>query len=332
MLLRFRLFLVAALMAAPAVLSCSATELIFANGDRLTGHVIKRENGKVYFHSQALGDIVALEKDVTIVDKPVSPVPPNSLTGLPPQKKAAPTQAKPTVTPWSGKVEVGYDNQLTNIRTVSTTAKVTVNRTVDQYDIMGTARYLYGSSAGLPTTDLTDGEFRVRDNLDSQFFLQSDSTAGDNKIQEINFEGQENVGAGVKVIKTERSTVDIGAGVSGQYLNAYGIQEGWNYLGNVFQDYTFKINGRYTFLEDVWAQYSPQTRERFGGDAANPNSLVATIGSDEDYAYKFHTTLQGMLTKHLSLNLHWEYEYNNAILDNSLRGEERITTTLGYGF
>jgi putative salt-induced outer membrane protein YdiY len=39
-----------------------------------------------------------------------------------------------------------------------------------------------------------------------------------------------------------------------------------------------------------------------------------------------------MITKHLSLNLHWEYEYNNAILNNALRGEERITTTLGYGF
>lgn len=332
MLLRNRWVLFLMALSALTGVRLSAAELVFGNGDRLTGTVTKRENGKVYFHSQAVGDIVALEKDVTIVDKPASPVPPNSLTGLPPQKKVTPTVAKPTKTPWTGKVELGYDNQLTNIRTVSTVAKASADRTIDNFDIMATARYLYGSSDDLPTTDQMDGEFRLRDNLNTRLFLQSDTTAGDNKIQEVNFEGQENVGAGVKVVKTERTTFDMGAGVSGQYLNAFGIQEGWNYLGNVFQDYTFKLNGRYTFMEDVWAQYSPDQRDRFAVDVSNPNSLVATTGSDLDYAYKLHTTLQGMITKHLSLNLHWEYEYNNAILNNALRGEERITTTLGYGF
>ena len=40
-------------------------------------------------------------------------------------------------------------------------------------------------------------------------------------------------------------------------------------------------------------------------------------GSEQDYAYKFQTTLQGQITHHLSLNLHFEYEFDNAIFDTN---------------
>ena len=52
-------------------------------------------------------------------------------------------------------------------------------------------------------------------------------------------------------------------------------------------------------------------------------------GSERDYDYKFHTTLQGKINKHLSLNLHFEYEFDNAILDPNARGSQRITTSAG---
>ena len=36
----------------------AASILVLANGDRLTGEVVKREDGKITFHSDVLGDIV----------------------------------------------------------------------------------------------------------------------------------------------------------------------------------------------------------------------------------------------------------------------------------
>jgi len=196
-------------------------------------------------------------------------------------------------------------------------------------DYLIKAKYLYADSAGLPTVDQGDGEFRIRHNLDSRIFLESDSTVAEDRIQRINFEGEEKADLGYKLIPGTNNQFDIGAGVVGQYLNADGIEKGWDYLGNVFQDYTYKINGRYSFNEDVSAQYSPDREERFGGAA-----VVGTVesGSVQDYAYKFHATLQGKLTKHLSLNLHYDYEYNNVVLDPASRGEQRVTTTVGYGF
>ena len=62
------------------------------------------------------------------------------------------------------------------------------------------------------------------------------------------------------------------------------------------------------------------------------DSALLLTGDERDYDYKFHTSLQGKISKHLSLNLHFEYEFDNAILDPNARGSQRVTTTLGYGF
>jgi len=76
------------LAAAPAASPVSV--IILSNGDRLTGHVIKHADGKVYFHSDILGDIVAPESAVKIVEAPASAVPVESMVGLPPQSRRRP--------------------------------------------------------------------------------------------------------------------------------------------------------------------------------------------------------------------------------------------------
>src|ERR1019366_7077630 len=127
---------------------------------------------------------------------------------------------------------------------------------------------------------------------------------------------------GYKIFKDSRQTVDVGVGVIGQQLDATGVETGFTYLGNAFQDYVFKINDRYTFIEDASAQDSPESRALSG---IVPNTDTLASGSERDYAYKFHTTLRGMINKHLSLNLHYEYEFDNAIIVPVTRVEQRIT-------
>lgn len=360
--------------------SARASIMVLGNGDRLTGTVLKKKHGKIYFHSDVLGDIVARANAVTIVEPPPSSTPVDSLASLPPHatpaNPAAPavtaaanpsptttastgsvtpvsptnqplpgkagsgpvtaarlanaTPVKPAVTPWAGKFELGYDNQLTNVRTVTTSMRAEMSRTVRADDYLIKAKYIYADSAQVPTADAADGEFRLRHNLDSRIFLESDSTAEEDRIQRINFEGEEKSDVGYKLLPGTNNLLDVGVGVVGQYLNADGIEKGWDYLGNVFQDYTYKINGRYSFAEDASAQTSPDRQERFGGAAVA--GVPALSGTVADYAYKFHATLQGKLTKHLSLNLHYDYEFNNVVLDPASRGEQRVTTTVGYGF
>ena len=38
------------------------------------------------------------------------------------------------------------------------------------------------------------------------------------------------------------------------------------------------------------------------------------------------------MTERFSLNLRFEYEFDNAILDPKAKVDQRITTSLGYGF
>jgi hypothetical protein len=387
--------LVCILLTLAATTISRASVLILSNGDRLTGHVVKRVDGKVYFHSDILGDIVAPENAVTIVEKPPASVPVNALVGLPPQKQAAPagsstttvlpsptastlppptvTQAPPVVaqtpapppatpaqpaaagppvpppvvkvaakrsktpvvltppvTPWAGKVEFGYDNIVSSdVRTVALNFSAEAERTIREENYLFKGRFLYGSSSGIATTDEEDGDFRWRHNLSDRLFVQSETTYESDKINFIHYQFEQNEGLGYKIFQSTRQTVDVGAGVTGEELDATGVEKGFTYLGNVFQDYVYKISGRYTLLEDLSAQYSPESR---GLSGVVPDTVTPAMGNERDYAYKFHTTLQGKISNHLSLNLHFEYQYDNAVIVPSTRAEQRVTTTLGYGF
>lgn len=382
-----------ALCALALAASARADELLLRNGDRLTGKVTKRAEGKVYFHSDVFGDIVAPANLVTVVEGTPPPTPPESLAGLPPQPKVAtltppaggapaptspppsppappprppvgpaaaprtppapeqpvalaPARSRPWIVrplgllakpleilsvfkPWSGKVEFGYDNELTNVRTVSTNLRAEVDRTSGPDDFMADLKYLNGFSANQATTDQTNADFRWRHHLNERLFTQSLSSYSRDKIRELHEDLDENAGLGYKVFEGPRQTVDVGAGVIGQYLDVGGFQKGYDVLGSVFEDYTYKINGRFTFLQDVSAQYSPQERARFG--LANGQTALVS-GRTQNYNYKFNATLQGKLNERLSLNLHFEYQYYSTILDKNARGDQHITTTLGYAF
>jgi putative salt-induced outer membrane protein YdiY len=317
--------------------AAQASVLVLSNGDRLTGAVIKREDGKIYFHSDVLGDLVAPESGVTIEDNPTSSTSVNSLVGLPPpsatRKAATPKQPSVVtlpVTPWTGKIEFGYDNSVSNdIRTINTVFRADAQRTVRSDDLLMKARLLYNVSGGVATTDQYDAEFRWRHNLSDRIFSQSDTTYEVDKVRQINYEAEENAGLGYRLVKSLRQKVDVGVGAIGQELDAVGIQQGLSYLGDVFQDYTYQINGRYTLTEDFSAQMSPEDRAR---SAVVADNAVFQTGSERDYDYKLHTSLQGKISKHLSLNLRFEYEFDNAILETNARGSQRVTTTLGYGF
>lgn len=333
------------LLALAATNLAHASLLILSNGDRLTGHVTRRAGGKVYFHSDILGDIVAPENAVSVVEKPVPGPSPNSLAGLPPQRPAAatpgganivsaktkvPVVLTPPVTPWTGKVEFGYNNVISgDIRTVALNLSGEAERTIQENDYLIKSRFLYGSTGGVPATDEEDADFRWRHNLSNLLFVQSETTYDSDKINLIHYEFEQNEGLGYKIYQSPRQTVDVGSGVTGEELDATGVAKGFTYLGNAFQDYVYKINGRYTFLEDTSAQYSPESR---GLSGLVPGTVIPAVGNERDYAYKFHTTLQGKINEHLSLNLHFEYLYDNAVAVTSSRTQQRVTTTLGYGF
>ncbi len=337
----------AALLAFAAPRAVRADELILKNGDRLTGTVIKRENGKIYFHSDLLGELVAPENVVTIVKTPPSPMA-QALAGLPPKSPGSPQTVeavhslgplpwlvrpflilRPVVTKWTGKVEFGYGNELNTSRTITTNLSAEAERNVGPDDIRFKGSYLYASTATVPTTDQDEIDFRWRHNLSERWFTQATTSDSSDKIRLINTDIEQTADIGYKIFATARQTADIGGGAMLQYFDATGVDKGSDYLGNAFQDYSYKINGRYTLTEDATIQYSPEERGRSGfvTDLSTPVNTQS-----RNYDYKFGATLQGKINNHLSLNLHFQYEYDNAVLDPHARADQHILSTVGYGF
>ena len=344
----------------------NAAELHLRNGDRVTGELINRVDGKIHFRSPLLGDLVVSETDAAIIESVDVPV--ESLTGLPPAKakpkptppKTTPNQAAPAVagtpaapgtavakapTPgspakpsagapeklgkWKGKVELGFQQQSGRQDGLTTTVRADAERERGRNQIKGSMRYLYGEINDRINTDRADASLRWRYQLSPRVFAQSLTSFLTDDVKQIDQNYEQNLGFGYALLKRDRHVVNVGGGATAQYRQAVNIDNGMALLGEVFQDYTYKINGRITLIQDLLAQYSPVTKDQY---ILRNGTLVATSGDVQNYRVRFNSTLQGRVTDRISMNLRFEYEFDNTIADRDAKSDQRISSSLGYAF
>lgn len=318
-----------------------ADELRLANGDRITGLLIGRTDGKIHFRSSLLGDLVVNEADAKVVLGPETPV--ESLAGLPPLPSpgAAPAGSSPDAAPptsdtvpnaaeatarkWKGKIEFGLANQQGRSDASNLSVRADAERTRGPDNIRLSGRYLYGRTTGTVTSDRQDVNFRWRHELSDAVFSQTVSSYTADSITGIDYDLEQNAGFGYKFLRRPRHTASIGTGLTLQYRSATDLEENFAYLGEVFQDYTYKINGHFTLLQEAGALYAPEAR------AITNNSLVSQSDT-RSYKVHFNTTLQGKISESISLNVRYEYEYDSTIANVEARTDQRITSSIGYAF
>jgi len=320
-------------LGASAVLS--AAELQLSNGDRITGDLILREDGKIHFRSPILGDLIIAEADAAVIETPDTPV--ESLAGLPPTiqqvnlRDAESTRpaAKAKRTPWKGKFEFGFQNQGGRRDALNYSLRAELERKSERNQYRFSARYLYGESNQIVSSDRHDASFRWRHEISDRVFGQTVTSYSSDRITDVDLNAEQNAGFGYEVFQNEKQTGSLGAGLTAQYRKAAGADPGTTYLGEVFQDYTFKVNGRLTLLQNLNLLYSPEGRTR-----TLVNAATSSLYRDEaeNYKLRFNSTLQGKLSERISINLRYEYEYDNAILDENGRTDRRVTSSVGYSF
>jgi putative salt-induced outer membrane protein YdiY len=320
----------------PRLAVLQAAELQLSNGDRLTGEVIRREDGKIFFRSPLLGDLTIAETEALVMATPETPV--ESLAGLPPEievvnlrdaESLRPLPARTDPKPWKGKLEFGYLNQAgwNNVLNYSTRGEA--ERASAKDSLRLNARYLYGKSNDVLSTNRSDASFRWRHEISERIFGQTLTSYKRDDIAGIQLSAEQNAGFGYNILKGGRQTASAGAGLTYQYREAEGVEQGGTFLGEFFQDYAFKFNGRLSFLQSLNALYSPDGRAHLASSGAVP-VLIDTHA--EDYKVRFNSTLQGRFSERISLNLRYEYEYDNAILDKNGRTDRRVTSSVGYSF
>lgn len=325
--------LFAGLLAMSPGLAPAAEDIVLelANGDQLSGRLISQQDGIIVFHSPVLGELRLAKDQAEIVSRDPPPSETDTaataaaLTGTPPnQRKPAPDPK-----PWKGSIEFGFQQQSGQRDTLNLNLRALAELKHGPNNLQMEGRVLYGEQQSRANVDRSDASFRWRRNLSPDFFTQTVTSYSRDNIRGIEHNWEQNVGAGYRLYSAEDHTLNVGAGLTGQYRSNRGVEPGTYGLVEVFQDYTYRINGRFTLRQNTVAQYTPDGQGAF---IIIPNQPRVTRDGEPNYKIRFNTALQGKITERISLNVRYEYEYDNAIVAINAEGDQRITSSLGYAF
>lgn len=333
-------------------------EIHFRNGDRITGELIDRAEGKIYFRSPILGTLVIPESDAAIVERPE--ISAEALTGLPPESSPPPRQSPATeaspapsssrsdtstpqvastaptpavVTPekpkWKGKVEFGFAQKSGRSDALTLSLRADAEKKTPENDYLASSRYLYGEQNNVLNSDRIDASFRWRHDLTERLFSQNTTSYYRDRISSIDHNIEQNASLGYRLFDLPRHILNFGGGLTARYRVDLVDDSGITGLFEVFEDYTYKINGRFTLTQNAKGQYSPQNRGSVGS-GTGPSSTVDPEA--ENYKFLFNATLQGKVTENISMNIRLEYEFDNAIANREAKVDQRITSSIGYAF
>lgn len=310
----------------------AATVLRLKNGDRISGEVMQQTEERIHFRSPILGEIFVLKTDATVVNEPDTPV--ESLAGIAPVAHSpTPTQTpepKPasSIGPgektaeapkrdWRAKVEFGFFQQTGRRDLMTFSTRLDAEHQKGPNDSKFIARMLYGEQDEKISSERYDASARYRRELSKRTFGQSLTSYTTDRVKKIDINFEENLGAGFRMFKSKTHSANLGLGTTMRMREANGVEEGTSFLGEFFQDYTYRLNGRLSFLQDTNVLYTPRPTSNGERDVTN-------------FRFRFNTALQGKMTERVSLNLRYEYEYDNTAPFDAEKRDQRITSSIGY--
>jgi putative salt-induced outer membrane protein YdiY len=223
---------------------------------------------------------------------------------------------------------LGFQQQSGRQDGVNASFRADAERERGRHQLRGNARVLYSELNSRINTERSDASARWRYQLRPRIFSQTVTSYQTDNVKGIDHNIEQNVGFGYALLKKDRHVVNLGGGATGQYRQSINI-DGFAVLAEVFEDYTYRINGRLTFAQDLLAQYSPVSN---GQLILRNGSLVRANDDVENYRIRFNTSLQGRVTDRISMNLRFEYEYDNTIAEASAKVDQRVSSSLGYAF
>ncbi|MCF3650840.1 DUF481 domain-containing protein [Synoicihabitans lomoniglobus] len=326
-----------------------AEELIFHNGDRLSGEVVSQTDEIIVFDAPMVGRIEVSTADVKLgssIPVPelaaIAPVVVESdaqeaataeqaAPAVPPQAPDASPKAKVAakITPWSGSVELGFRQEQGRKDSINIDLRATAERTYGVNTFKANTRILRGEQDNVVNKSRYDGSFRWRRELGERTFAQSLSSYYRDDLKNITDNWEQNIGAGYRLFKSDDHAVNIGGGLTAQYRNEESLDGNFYTLIELFQDYSYQISKRIKFVQDAVAQYSPDGRSRFVTVANQPTPTTEDL---PNYKVRFNTALQGQITERIQINLRYEYEFDNAVSTSDAKTDQRITSSIGYGF
>lgn len=341
--------------------SLPADQLVFENGDRLTGDYVATEDGEVIFESPLLGEIQVPSEEVEVVldspgelagadepdesayepDESAEPVP------APPAGATAVRAEPPGVRPlfprwnrfwedniffetlgriyplmaWENKIELGFNMDFGESDTRTTVIRFQTGREVRKWDFYFESSYEYAqttNSEGVQTrsTDRLQGRVRVRRDVDESkaFFVQSNTRYNRDLVSRIYNEVEETLGMGYRWLNTSRWKSSIVASVGGGYREIEEEPGRFGFVSSLNQDMSYRLSEGVTLKEEGSLSYVP------------------TSENDNAYLFTVRAAVESRLNAQLSLNLRYEYRFDERVTNPSARTRQSINLSLGADF
>lgn len=291
---------------------------IFANGDRLTGKLIVEDEGAIEIQHPQLGRLKfarsALKAEVKTPTPPVMVTPADTAKVT---KQENTPGVKPK-SPWKRQVEFGYVMQSGAQAKQDLSSRVQIDGKIGANTFRATAKLVQAELNDRMVTDRRDADFRWRYDFSKRLFAQSLTTYSADDVRGIDLSLEQQFGGGYRVIESKRQQINVGLGAVLQRVDREDRPITSKLLGSFFQDYSLTWSDRLKLTQESSFLVSDQT-------TGLPNSA-----SDTGYRIKFNAAVQGRMTTQVTLNLRYDYDYDGSIPVKSLRGDARLTTSLGY--
>lgn len=324
-----------------------ADRLIFDNGDRLTGIYIGNEGEEVIFDSPILGRIRAPSAKVSVeieADEPESAVedPPEEVTG-PVAVRVEPPAAKPRfprwnrfwedniffdtlgeiypLMAWDNQIEFGIDLDFGESDTRSTLLRFQTERELTRWNFLFEASYEFAETTDSTgeetrTTDRLRGRARIRRDVNEAkaFFIQSNTRYNRDIIGGIFHEVEETLGMGYRWLETTRWQSSVVASTGAGYREIGTEPARFGFVATLYQDMSYQLSESVIVSEETNFSYVPTTTDQSA------------------YLFSAQAELQTRLNAQLSLNLRYEFLFDERVVNPAARTRQSINLSLGAEF
>lgn len=310
-----------------AVLPAHAASWVLANGDRLTGTLVRESADELEIQHEQLGPL-------KIPRSALAPTPSAgtaaAIAKVPATPEGTPTARSDKVIPkWTRQIELGYSAQDGAKTKRDLSARFQIEGHDDRSNsYRATASALRSEANGVVTGDRQLADFRWRHDFSKRLFTQSLTTYSSDDLKQINYSVEQQLGGGYKIIDAPKQQVNVGLGAVLQRLSRDNYEDYTALLGSVFQDYTLQWDKRFKFTQEatIFLADSPNMSARGG------RSTLTGAPADGNYRVKFNAALQSRMTERISLNLRYELDYDHSVPDPNYRSDSRLTSSLGYAW
>lgn len=228
------------------------------------------------------------------------------------QEEAVEVEVEETAPAWTGRFDLGYTWQSGRADKNELSLRGEAERASGDDELRALAEFLYGEVDGVRNTQRFLSSFRWRRDWSERWFGQSLTLYENDRVREIRNRVEQNVGVGYRYLKTERFQGSVVPGFTLQYTDEAGVDDHWDYLASLSEDFSWTINPAYRFEQDL-------------------NFLIDPAETD-DYIIRFNVGIVGTVTQSINLSVRYSYLYENDVRPGVEKSDQRIIASVGYAF